>query len=79
VTDTQRELFLDLVVIQNLSVAQSARIADIGYENSKVIYRTFKGNGRRLKKRTIKNNQKNLRKQDSQNSNDTTIINTDTL
>jgi hypothetical protein len=59
VSDTQRELFIDLVVKQNLKLAQAARIADIGYENAKVICRVFKSNGRRLKKRTIKNNLKN--------------------
>ena len=58
---------MDLVTHQKLKVAQAARIADIGYENAKVIHRTFKNNGRRLKKRTIKNNQKGA-KRDTENS-----------
>ena len=58
---------MDLVTHQKLKVAQAARIADIGYENAKVIHRTFKNNGRRLKKRTIKNNQK-CAKSDPENS-----------
>lgn len=74
-SDTQRELFLDLVVTQNLKLAQAAKIADIGYENAKVIYRVFKSNGRRLKKRTIKNNLKNNNTGSSQTDSDEIIFN----
>ena len=37
-----------------MKIAPAARIADIGYENAKKIYRTYREDGRRLKKRTIK-------------------------
>ena len=39
-------------------MAAAARIANIGYENAKKIYRTYQEDGRRLKKRTIKRFQK---------------------
>ena len=46
VTDQQRALFIDLVQHKKMPIREAAQISNIGYENAKIINRTYIKDGR---------------------------------
>ena len=46
INDEQRAHFLELVNIQKLNIKQAATLANIGYENAKIINKIYKEDGR---------------------------------